>query len=100
MLDDPSPVLADIRRILAPGGIFVLNDWIRTPLQTYLASRTDQSDDPAADLRRWLRLFPVHNKYTPEDWLWLLDRNGFQVHQKTQVREHFNIFVTTAVTGK
>jgi SAM-dependent methyltransferase len=100
VLDDPYPVLADIRRVLASGGIFVLNDWIRSPLPVYLESRTDHSDDPEADRQRWFRLFPVHNKYTPEDWQWLLDSNGFQVHHKTQVRPHFNIFVTTAVGGK
>jgi SAM-dependent methyltransferase len=95
VLDDPYPVLADIRRVLAPGGIFLLNDWIRTPLEVYLASRTDRTADPEADRRRWLRLFPVHNKYTPEDWQWLLTTNGFQVQYSTQVRPHFRLFVTT-----
>lgn len=95
VLDDPYPVLADIRRVLAPGGIFLLNDWIRTPLEVYLASRTDRTADAAADRRRWLRLFPVHNKYTPEDWQWLLTTNGFQVHDSVQLRPHFRLFVTT-----
>jgi ubiquinone/menaquinone biosynthesis C-methylase UbiE len=99
VLDDPYPVLAEICRVLAPGGLFVLNDWIRTPLQTYLDSRTDHSEDPEADRRRWFRLFPVHNKYTTEDWQWLLDTHGFQVHQRTQVRPHFHIFVTTPKAG-
>src|SRR5262252_3597453 len=31
VLDDPIPVLADIRRVLAPKGVFALHDWIRTP---------------------------------------------------------------------
>lgn len=100
VLDDPYSVLADIRRVLAPGGLFVLNDWIRAPLDMYLASRTDHSEDPEADRQRWLRLFPVHNKYTTEDWQWLLASNGFQVHQSTQVRPHFRIFVTTTAGGR
>jgi len=95
VLDDPYPVLTDIRRVLAPGGIFLLNDWIRTPLEVYLASRTDRTANFEADRQRWLRLFPVHNKYTPEDWQWLLTTNGFQVQCHTQLRPHFQLFVTT-----
>src|SRR5262249_34395547 len=39
IVDEPLPVLAEIRRVLAPGGIFMLHDWIRMPLQTYLERR-------------------------------------------------------------
>ncbi len=95
VLDDPMPVLAGIRRVLAPNGLFALHDWIRTPLPVYLASRADQSADPAADRRRWFRLFPVHNKYTIEDWQWVLEQGGFQMQRNTQVRPHFQFFVTT-----
>lgn len=94
VLDDPYAVLADIRRVLAPGGIFVLNDWIRTPLAVYLASRTERSGDPDADRRSWMRLFPAHNKYTPEDWQWLLQESGFEVQTSAQLRPHFQVFVT------
>jgi SAM-dependent methyltransferase len=95
VLDDPLPVLSEIRRVLAPDGIFFLHDWIRTPLQVYLASRTDQSADPDTDRRRWFRLFPAHNKYTIEDWQWLLSTGGFRVHSSAQLRPHFQAFVTT-----
>ena len=37
VLDEPLPVLAEIRRVLTPGGIFVLHDWIRQSLRAYLA---------------------------------------------------------------
>src|SRR5262249_38300651 len=39
MVDEPLSVLAEIRGVRAPGGIFVLHDWIRMPLQTYLERR-------------------------------------------------------------
>jgi hypothetical protein len=84
---------------LAPNGLFALHDWIRIPLPVYLASRADQSADPAADRRRWFRLFPVHNKYTIEDWQWVLEQGGFQMQRSTQVRPHFQFFVTT-LNGK
>jgi SAM-dependent methyltransferase len=99
VLDDPLAVLAEVRRVLAPGGLFFLNDWIRTSLQGYLASRTDRTENPDADRWRWFRLFPVHNKYTSEDWQWLLAEGGFRVHCSAQLRPHFQVFVTTPAVG-
>src|SRR5207245_1332129 len=42
VVDEPLPVLAEIRRVLTPRGIFLLHDWIRQPLPTYLAWRREQ----------------------------------------------------------
>ena len=49
LLDEPLPVLAEIRRLLAPGGIFMLYDWIRQPLQTYLAWRRETLKEVEAE---------------------------------------------------
>jgi hypothetical protein len=63
LFEEPMPVLDDIRRILAPGGIFFLNDWIRSSLQDYLARRQETMDEePSVSRQRGFRLFPVHNK--------------------------------------
>ena len=35
-LEEPLFVLAEVRRILSPGGLFLLNDSIRQPVQPYL----------------------------------------------------------------
>src|SRR5882724_9269676 len=78
VLDEPLPVLAEVRRVLAPGGTFLLHDWIRQPLPSYLAWRRDVlKEGEVESRRRGFRLFPVHNKYTPEDWQWLLTEAGF-----------------------
>src|SRR5262249_57398416 len=69
VFDEPLPTLTEIRRVLAPGGIFLLNDWVRQPLEAYLAFRREVMKESGPDgLRRAFRLFPVHNKYTVEDW--------------------------------
>jgi SAM-dependent methyltransferase len=97
VLDEPLPVLAEIRRVLAPGGVFLLHDWIRQPLSTYLAWRRDVlGEGEAESRRRGFRLFPVHNKYTPEDWAWLLAEAGFVIGHQTQLRASHRIFVTTS----
>jgi ubiquinone/menaquinone biosynthesis C-methylase UbiE len=96
VFDEPLPTLAEIRRVLAPGAIFLLNDWIRQPLSSYLAWRRDVMKESGPDaVRRAFRLFPVHNKYTVEDWLWLLGEAGFEVLAQTVLRASHRIFVAT-----
>jgi ubiquinone/menaquinone biosynthesis C-methylase UbiE len=96
VFDEPFPTLAEIRRVLAPGGIFLLNDWIRRPLPTYLAWRRDVMNESGPDaLRRAFRLFPVHNKYTVEDWRWLLGEAGFEILAQTELRASHRLFVAT-----
>ena len=100
LLDDPLPVLAEIRRLLAPEGIFFLNDWERAPLTEYLDSRVEgEGEERQESLRRWFRLFPVHNKYTTEDWQWLLAQAGFAIRQTASLRANFRVFVTTPVAA-
>jgi SAM-dependent methyltransferase len=96
VFDEPLPTLAEIRRVLAPGGIFLLNDWVRQALSTYLAYRRDVMKESGPDaLRRAFRLFPVHYKYTVEDWRWLLGEAGFEVLAQTELRPSHRIFVAT-----
>ena len=98
VFDEPLPALAEIRRVLAPGGIFLLHDWIRQPLRTYLAWRRDTlGEGEAESLRRGFRLFPVHNKYTAADWQWLLTKAGFTVRHGSRVRDSHWVFVSLLV---
>jgi SAM-dependent methyltransferase len=96
VLDEPLPVLAEIRRVLAPGGIFLLHDWVRRPLSAYLAWRRETAGESEADcLSRGFRLFPAHNKYTSEDWRWLLGEAGFAIRHRAQLRPTHEIFIAT-----
>ena len=100
VLDEPLPVLSEIRRVLAPGGIFLLHDWIRQPLSTYLAYRREVLGEGEAETGRGFRLFPVHNKYTPDDWRWLLAEAGLAIRHQAQLRDSHQIFVCQPSTKK
>ena len=96
VFDEPLPTMAEIRRVLASGGIFLLNDWVRQALSTYLAYRRDVMKESGPEaLRRAFRLFPVHNKYTAKDWRWLLGEAGFEILEETELRPSHRIFVAT-----
>lgn len=94
ILDDPFVALAEVHRVLAPTGLFMLHDWIRRPLKDYLAGR--QGDDPndlEGSRQRGLRLFPVHNKYTKTDWQWVLEEAHFAPLRSLQLRPTHHMFV-------
>jgi SAM-dependent methyltransferase len=100
VLDEPMSILAEIRRVLAPNGLFVLHDWIRMPLQTYFAWRQERQEEaPDVSRQRGFRLFPAHCKYTTEDWQWLLAEAGFVIRHQTQLRPTHRLFVTTVANA-
>jgi ubiquinone/menaquinone biosynthesis C-methylase UbiE len=94
LFDEPLTVLAEVQRVLVPEGIFFLRDWSRMPLQDYLAWREqNRMEEPAESCQRGFRLFPVHNKYTTEDWQWLLAEAGFTICAQTSSPPTHEIFV-------
>lgn len=100
VLDEPLPVLAEIRRVLAPRGLFLLHDWTRQPFQSYLAWRRESLGETGPEhLGRAFRLFPVHNKYTIEDWQWLLAEAGFTIRHQAALRQSHQMFVATAAAA-
>jgi SAM-dependent methyltransferase len=89
LFDDPYPVLAETRRVLRPGGLFLLDDWIRTSLPQYLGARSRGNET------RGLKLFAVHNRYTVDDWKWLLSDAGFSLVTTVQFRTNSQIFLSS-----
>ena len=77
-------------RVLKPGGRMMLFDWFRQPMQEYIARRLAEPGEPE-EMRyaRALELFRVHNKYTLEDWAWVLRESGFAVEAETSAPHPF-----------
>ena len=98
LLPDPVAVCREIKRVMAAGGYFVLYDWVRTPMEKYfermgLESETDP-DNKEKIRQRLYNLFPVHNKFTEEDWRYLLRTAGFEIEDCQQLGSpHFRIFL-------
>lgn len=69
----PTPLVAEMRRLLKPGGVAVLYDWVRRPLADYL--------DGAAPTEDALQHFREHCLFAPEDLEFLLRREGFTIRE-------------------
>ncbi len=96
VLNDPVAVCREFRRVLKPGGVFLVQDWVRTPLPSYLERMGGEGDEAQQESirKRLMALFPVHNRYTLDDWLWLLPQTGFRVLEHRHLRSpHFCTFV-------
>ncbi|MDP2313570.1 MAG: class I SAM-dependent methyltransferase [Pseudomonadota bacterium] len=72
-LEHPPSLVAEMRRLLAPGGVAVLYDWVKRPLAEYL--------DGAPLTPDTLQHFREHCLFTPEDLEFLLRREGFAIRE-------------------
>src|SRR5437899_250632 len=64
------------------------------PVILDLGWRRDFLGEPECSPRGF-RLFAAHNKYTPEDWQWLLAQAGFAILERAQLRASHQIFVAS-----
>jgi len=96
VLSEPLSMCREICRILSSEGILMLQDWIRTPITAYLDRMLTDVPAEMVDIARTqlLKLFPTHNKYSIEDWLWLLKEGGLRVVDYRKLYSpHFRTFI-------
>ena len=86
---DPFSVIEEIQRVLRDDGVLLIRDWVRSPLSDYLAHGI-------RDRSTAMRLFPEHNKYTVEDWLWIFQESGFLRVTHQRVGGSYGLFFCRA----
>lgn len=99
VLDSPLACLEELKRLLKPGGLFLLVDWVAQPLEKYMARMMDNVPPEQVQQmeKSMLRLSVAHNKYQTVDWIWLLNKGGFTViHDEQTGSEHFRTFLCRA----
>ena len=71
-------------RVIGANGRILLYDWVRVPMRDYFALRMVEPGEPKATrYQRALDQFRVHNKYTLDDWRWVIAESGLRVEAET-----------------
>ena len=70
-MENPLPLVAEAMRVLRPGGVWLLYDWVKQPLRHYVAGE--------ALSRERLAHFREHCLYTPDDLAFLCESAGLQL---------------------
>jgi SAM-dependent methyltransferase len=79
--DYPLPLMAEVSRTLKPDGFVWIYDWARKPLEEYLNFWNVEPELPdfPVDRPTAYKLFGLHNRFSREDWRYLLAQAGFKV---------------------
>jgi len=88
-MHQPVRTLLEMQRCLKPGGIFYVMDWVRAPLQQYLADTELAVFDrqtPLNELEDLFIHFIEHNRFSIDDLEFMLQSTGFKVLEKIPLR--------------
>lgn len=69
----PPALLAEVQRLLRPGGVFVMYDWVKRPLQDYLEGGPLDEDT--------LQHYREHCLFSADDLEWMVTQAGFRVRE-------------------
>jgi 2-polyprenyl-3-methyl-5-hydroxy-6-metoxy-1,4-benzoquinol methylase len=93
-IEYPVPILSSILKgIKERGGIFMIYDWIRTPINIYFNYLDNLPKKMDEKIKFYL--FPLHNKYSVEDLKWLLESNGFKILHIEKVNSCHQVVIST-----
>lgn len=81
-MHQPIAMMREVRRILKSGGYFYIYDWVRVPLQQYLAyTESDPFDESVSidSLEDLFIHFVEHNRFSVEDLKFMLEGMHFDI---------------------
>lgn len=105
--DDPRALLRTTRAALKPGGSLIMTGWVRSSIADFFdfflnqARQTMESALPAEQRggpdpeATALRMWASFNRYTLDDWRWLLRHEGFTIRRADQYTSHFAYLIAT-----
>lgn len=88
-MHQPIRTLQEVQRVLKPGGMFYVMDWVRAPLAQYLADQELDVFDPATEndeLEDLFIHFIEHNRFSIDDLVFMLEKTGFELVEKTPLK--------------
>jgi len=89
-MHQPVRTLQEMQRCLKPGGLFYVMDWVRAPLQQYLADSelaVFDHETPVDELEDLFIHFIEHNRFSIDDLAFMLENTGFKVLEKAPLKE-------------
>jgi arsenite methyltransferase len=90
-MHQPVKSFFEVFRILKPGGMFYILDWVRAPLQQYLQNTDLDVFNPETSVESLDDLFVhfiEHNRFTVEDLIFMLSRCGFELVVKQMLKDN------------
>ncbi len=85
----PIRLLQSMHRCLKPGGRGMIVDWVRTPLEDYVASEASEDifESSHETLSNLFTHFMEHNRYSRDDVVWMLQRIGFSILENVPLQD-------------
>ncbi len=91
-MSQPLRTMQEVLRCLKPGGRFYILDWVRTPLQQYIAAEAEEekvfsSEISVDELDDLFTHFIEHNRFSADDLAYMLEKTGYRVIEKSLLKE-------------
>lgn len=91
-MHQPIKCFREMARLLKPGGMFYILDWVRAPLEQYLQNNSDvdafDSASSAEALDDVFVHFIEHNRFTVDDLIFMLGQCEFEIVVKQMINDN------------
>ncbi len=91
-MSQPVRTLREVHRCLKPAGRLYILDWVRTPLEQYIAGESEEDkvfgdEISAEELDDLFTHFIEHNRFSADDLAYMLEKTGYKVVEQSLLKE-------------